>query len=1345
MPCTRRVAVFIRKQIAGFRRSHHRVDYRFVRAGLREITESEPMRRQDPRLSATAPICALLLLLCAASVGTADHPTAAETERGAPLIQSFEIGRVGGSGYAWITVQAPDGSLYFGCDAILRYDGSEWSVYPAGRGSNFRALAFDASGRLWVGGSDELGFFPPTHDGLGEFVSLRERVPPAGGSLTEIWDVVATPSGVFFASIDAVLRWDGEQFRVWQKPGLRRLRLMQSGGHLFLYGPQGLERFNGSDWDTLLPRSKTIALGFEWLEARGDELLILGRYGIHRYRDGVVYKGTVPILPRGDPAILANACRFDGQNIVAAIINQGIALLNEDGHRSRLLGLADGLPNLNVNSVFVDRDGAIWTTSSTHLARIGGIGAVSYFGAAHGVTDPVHRFTQLNGRIVALSAAGGTALRKGTNGQAAGFEPVPSLSGLIFDATPLEDGRLLVSGFGRMFTADWQARVPIPRAPDEALSFYPSRSDPRKFLLNTPQGIFQLEPGKPAVLIATVPGNRRTIAEDKSGNLWVASDSRGLFFFRRVDDRYEPAAVPPGLPADSARNRVTTLGDFVLALTDDRTFGWRPGQAGFTPIPELDGFRVGASSPAAAGEARWAVLSRQFSDRISFPILAKLTASGATVRTELFEVPGLARVGQLLTVHADGDERDPRLWVGGTSGVLRVELNSLKPAVAPRPPTLRPQLQFELPGHAPAAATVLPFASNQLAFALAVHDFGRREQLRFQTRLVGLESAWSAPTLGAHREYPFLEEGTYRFEARTLSPAGLASTVTAWDFTVLPPWWRTPWAYAGYALAGCLLLLGADRVRIRAMRRRTAWLEQQVKVRTAELEKANAAKTEFVARVNHDIRNPINGVLGLTLTLEQTPLSDEQRRITGTIKQCAKFLASLVEEVLDFAEIESGALKIRTEPFNLREALAASVATIDPLAQAAGCTVHVEVDPNLPAQLAGDAARIQQILVNFLSNAVKFGAGRPVALTARAGHQLGQHLYVRLAVRDQGPGLSEAERLQLFRKFSRLRFAEEHKIKGTGLGLAVCRLLGERMGGRVDVVSEPGSGAEFFLEVPLALASAASPEPLLSALATSARVLVVEDEDYNAVSLLAMLKGMGLRAERCADGPSALAQLQRERYDIVFLDWDLPGLNGIEVARRYRASEPADRRALIIATTAYASADKREACRQAGMDEFVSKPVTPDRIATAIRGPANALAPASPILDREEPSASGPDLSLFTYLADDDATVGQKVAEFIATCEKELAELEASAAAGRGDELRRGAHRFLSQCRFIGATRLADLALELEQRSDDPSGPAVRQLLESLGSGFAALKNELRSGRGARGAAESVPSRSRIG
>lgn len=1286
-----------------------------------------------------------VLLLTLVGSGIAVFCPAAEPRWGANLITEYRLQSIGGSGTAWVSIQDIDGTMYFGCDSVLRFDGEHWTAHAAGRATVLRGLAIDSERRLWVGARGDLGYFTLTPDGPRDFVSLRELVPKDIGPIEDIWVVAATPQGVFFAETDSVLRWNGRELQAWPMPGSRRLNLFYSDGQVLLNGARGVMRFNGSDWDTVIPVSLTRPLGIEWIEAAGDKYLLGTWIGFHEFSRGELRTVPAPVARQTHGEVLADVCRYDADSIAAAVIGRGIVLLDPDGTVQRELGAAEGITDVETNSVFVDRDGAIWTTTRNHIARISPALGISYFGAQHGVHGPAESLTEFNGRILIATNAGLALLDEEGDGPLRRFALMPNLRGDLGPVKAMGEGKLLIAGFDTLFISDGLTHTPIPLNGRDVESIHSSANDPGRFFLLSSGGGAWWKAGMPLTRIPEFPVNPLMLCEDRAGNLWIGTRTQGLAVLRPDKGGYARTDAPAGLPDDMTHVRTTLVGPHILACGEERSFVSIGPGAEFREIAELRGSTIEATHVLPNDEGTWVLVARPGVKTSRHLVAARMQSAGARVTLRYHEIPGIDRIGTPRDIYVQARPGESCLWISGTGGVLRVPVDALGPPTPPRQPLLRARFPEEENRPSREGRPILPFRANRLSFDWAVTDYERRHQLLFQTRLVGLEAGWSAPQAASRREFPFLQEGDYRFEVRTLSPAGLASPAAVWDFTILPPWWRTRGAYAGYALAAALLFIGADRVRIRALRRRTEWLEEQVRARTAELEKANAAKTEFVARVNHDIRNPINGVLGLTLTLEQTPLNDEQRRLTGTIRQCAQFLSSLVEEVLDFAEIESGAIRIRSDRFDLRAAVAASIATIDPLARQAGSPVEADLDPTLPPQLGGDSPRVQQILVNFLSNAVKFGAGRPITVAARALHQIGPRLFVRLSVRDHGPGLSPEEQSQLFRKFSRLRFAEEHKIKGTGLGLAVCRLLAERLGGRVGVESTLGAGAEFFLEIPFDLVAAAADSGRPSPVATNARVLVVEDEDYNAIALLAMLKGMGFAAERCADGLSALAQLQRERYDIVFLDWELPRLNGIEVARRYRATEPPDRRALIIATTAYASADKRAACREAGMDEFVAKPVTPEQITIAIRGHASVFTPATSILVREETAASGPDLSLFAYLADGAGGVEAKVDEFIAACERELGELGSFAAAGRADELRRAAHRFLSQCRFVGATRLAGLALDLEQRSEQPRGPEVRSLLEALRAEFAAFKTELRSSLDARAAAEPAPSRSQNG
>lgn len=1196
-----------------------------------------------------------------------------------------------------------------------------------------QTFAFGEDGKLWVGGANDIGYFETQGRSMGDFHSLREFVPESAADLSLVWNVVLHNGETLFATNSHILRWNGSTFTYLAVPALRRIVLMESEGRVFLSsGKIGLCELVGSSLDELIPQDHPGGVGPMWVEQQSGELLTFGTNGLFRIKNDRIVAGennTRSELRRG---ILASVVRLSPNFLAAGTLTNGIYVFDNDGQLVRHLVPENGLPIRLASHLFVDRERNLWVTSTKSIHRISNIATVEFYNHAQGLPDaPIESITSSNGRVFLATNEGEFFVKLPESSfSRVSNSPVNVVRDIEYFA-----GDLLAARFnGVHVSSDTRQQYMDYGQREIAAIFRSQRHDQEVYFADINQvSRFRRNDDGTYVRQETLTEAYETVSlvEDGAGNRLIGTSASGVLVAPPASSERATFRPDPelGLPAAAGLSNVMMVGDTVVAHTAAGFFTKGPGDSRFASLLPLSGFRpIKATKPSARGDA-WAVLVHDRGAFNSIAVVAHLSLrpSGG-VGIDWYELPELRQIGMVRSLRVDEDPVNPSLWVGGTDGLLRFALGGLARAGPPGPPRLLPSRAEgkETTGHS--AATQIPYAENRMSFDFTTTQFARRPLLRYQTRLVGLESDWSAPTNTPTREYPFLDDRDYRFEVRMISAAGLVGEPATYRFIILPPWYRTGWAYLAYAAIGGLLLFAGDRVRVSTMKRRTRWLEEQVRQRTADLEKANAAKTDFVARVNHDIRNPINGVLGLTLALEQTSLNPEQRRMAGTIKQCARFLAALVEEVLDFAEIESGSLRLKAESFNLREMLAASVATIEPLATAARCPITTTVDPEIPAGLTGDASRVQQILVNFLSNAVKFGAGAPIVVTATALHRLTGRLVVRFGVRDQGPGLSEAEQKQLFLKFSRGHLAVQQKIKGTGLGLAVCRLLAEKMSGRVGVESRPGHGAEFFLEIPLEVEVVAA-ESAPSIVATNARVLVVEDEEYNAISLIAMLGRLGFQVDRCADGLAALEYLARHRYEIVFLDWELPHLNGIDVARRFRASEPADRRTLIIATTAYASSDKQQACRDAGMDEFVAKPLTPDRIVAAIRGHSGIFSPATSILVRDEtrPAAEGIDLSLFAYLADDAGGVAAKVAEFLQSCEAELKELQEFLAEGRGDALRQGAHRFLSQCRFVGAVRMAELALALEKSAYDPTGKEARGQYAALRAEFDEFRARLQA------------------
>ena len=419
------------------------------------------------------------------------------------------------------------------------------------------------------------------------------------------------------------------------------------------------------------------------------------------------------------------------------------------------------------------------------------------------------------------------------------------------------------------------------------------------------------------------------------------------------------------------------------------------------------------------------------------------------------------------------------------------------------------------------------------------------------------------------------------------------------------PWYFRAWSLVLYVALLVGLVFFAVRFRTRRLARRASQLELLVTERTRALAQANAAKEEFLASMSHEIRNPLNGVLGICSMLDEAPLPPREQLLARTLRGCSEQLRSLLDDILDFSRIERGDIPLNREDFSLQAAVEAAVRTVD-----VGLDRTEINQPSEAVWLSGDQLKLRQIVINLVTNALKYGIPSRAVITsavARENDSDDQGI-VTIAVRNTGPTIPPEEIPLLFEAFHRGSAAKSSRSPGVGLGLTVSRRIARAMKGSLTVRSEEGV-TEFALRLPLPFTS--RPQQILIPKSSRppmkvSRALAVEDEQYNRLVLGHTFGQLGYAVDWAVDGKTAVAMALEGHYDLIFTDWELPDIPGPEVARRILAGLP-DPKPPIIAVTAYATRDRIRACLDAGITEVVTKPVTKEKMESVIKGLGSTL------------------------------------------------------------------------------------------------------------------------------------------
>lgn len=1045
------------------------------------------------------PVLLLVLLLAPPTVIATAQPISPDSvshahwthpEAGMPLVETYTPEDYNADPQNWMAMQGDNGVLHVAnTRGVLSFDGARWSLIPVSNRSIVRGLAQGADGHIYVGAQDELGYLAPSDSGQ-HYVSLRDQIEEGPDDLGNIWSVEAAGSFVYFHTYEGLYRWStsDKTMHHWTPAEADDYFFPLVTVHGTPYVASQTEGVNAVAGDSLRPvfslppTESGDSQSIRDLAPYGDDQILVATstnalyvYDDNADDDNAVRALSLSFADRFGDALMYDLNRLSDGTYALATIGAGLFLFDASGTLIRHFPF----PNQPVLSTYEDHEGGVWATLDSGLRRIDWNTPLSVFSGEYDdetVTDVVRHNDTLT---VSTNHGMGTIVPSAEPGAPARLEkhaPFTQIWNLHQDRDTLLVGA--ASDLFRWEQSDQYEGVGLQES--HAFRVTAAPHAPNQLYVSTSRGIERFERSDSTAWTRTGNlrddiGNFSRPAWANNSTLWVGTRYAGVVRVQ-VDDEGRPVGTQhftttDGLPEGHVMP--FRFGDAVLFSTEEGVHRFHPDTEQFNRTQDPPYVPGSLNEPrvlmAADGAGRW-----WGNTEVGFGWWSQDRSDWTWQMRSLRRVPRAVIRAALA--------EDAVVWLATDGGLLRYQPNA--DTLSAGKVLLRDMsaIPSETALHTADSSSEPPpirYANNSVRIRYAAPSFTMPHTTEYRVRLSGLSETWSQWTTQAQRDFTNLAPGSYTFEVQARTARGTVTDISPYTFTILPPWYRTWWAYLLYVLGGGGLLVGIVQWRTHSLRQQQRHLEQLVDARTSEIRDKNEqlarqarrlqsldrSKSQFFANISHELRTPLTLILGpVQQLLAQHSADNETTHRLSVVKRNAERLLHMVKQLLGLARLEAGTLAMSPTPCALGQRLAAHARTFIDLGRQHDIAVRVEhsAPPENAPPAYADLEYMQQVVSNLMSNAIKF--------TPKGGHVMVRidetETETRLLVSDTGIGIAEAHHQTIFERFQQVDGSPTRAHEGAGIGLALTKDLVEAHGGRITVDSALEEGATFTVILP---------------------------------------------------------------------------------------------------------------------------------------------------------------------------------------------------------------------------------------------------------------------------------------